>query len=122
VGTGLGAVLGSLGTGYLAYSDPQLAGFKLARKKLTIGPLKNPNFPWILLDRGLLFMVSILNRTHAQRGRLLVEEKHAGPSAQLSKTDRRLMAWHLQKVRWIGRTEGAISRLAEEIHKAMEKL
>lgn len=122
VGTGLGAVLGSLGTGYLAFSDPQVAGFKFARKTLTIGPLKNPNFPWILLDRGLLFMVSILNRTHAQRGRLLVEEKHGGPSSRLSKTDRRLIAWHLQKVRWIGRSEGSISRLAGEIRKAMEKL
>jgi hypothetical protein len=122
VGTGLGAVLGSLGTGYLAFSDPRVAGFKLARKKLTIGPLKNPNFPWILLDRGLLFMTNILNRTHAQRGRLLVEEKHGGPSARLSKTDKRLMAWHLQKIRWIGPGEGFIGRLADEIRKAMEKL
>lgn len=122
VGTGLGAVLGSLGTGYLAFSDPQVAGFRLARKAVTVGPLKSPNFPWILLDRGLLFMVSILNRTHAQRGRLLVDEKHAGPSSRLSKTDKRLIAWHLQKIRWIGPSEGSIGRLADEIRKAMEKL
>ncbi|WP_141734105.1 GTPase/DUF3482 domain-containing protein [Oligoflexus tunisiensis] len=122
VGTGVGAMLGSLGTGYLAFSDPQLAGFKLARRMLTIGPLKSPNFPWILLDRGLLFMISILNRTHAQRGRLLVDEKHGGPTARLSKTDKRMIAWVFQKVRWMGRTEGSTSRLATEIRKAMEQL
>jgi hypothetical protein len=122
VGTGVGAVLGSLSTGYLAFSDPEVAGFKLARKKLTIGPLKNPNFPWILLDRGLLFMRSILNRTHAQRGRLMVEEKHGGPTARMDKADKRIIAWHLQKIRWIGPSEGSISRLSAEIRKAMEKL
>jgi hypothetical protein len=122
VGTGLGAVLGTLGTGYLAFSDPRVAGFKLARKKLIIGPIRNPNFPWILLDRGLLFMRSILNRTHAQRGRLMVEEKHGGPTSRLDKADKHLIARHLQKIRWIGPGEGFISQLAAEIRKAMEKL
>jgi len=121
-GAGVGALLGGLGTGYLAFSDPQVAGFKLSRKALTIGPLKNPNFPWILLDRGLLFMTSILNRTHAQRGRLLVDEKHAGPSSRLTKSDKRTIAWLLQKARWVGRSEATASRLAAEIRKAMDKL
>ncbi|HYX31819.1 MAG TPA: GTPase/DUF3482 domain-containing protein [Oligoflexus sp.] len=121
-GAGVGAVLGGLGIGYFAFSDAQVAGLKLSRKTLTVGPLRNPNFPWIILDRGLLFMTSILSRTHAQRGRLLVDEKHAGPSSRLSKTEKRNIAWNLGKLRWIGRSEATSSGLATEIRKGMEKL
>lgn len=122
IGAGVGALLGGLGTGYLAFSDPQVAGFKLSRKILTIGPLKNPNFPWILLDRGLLFMTSILNRTHAQRGRLLVAEKHAGPSSRLSKSEQQSIVSLWQKTRWPGRNENRARPLAALIRKAMDKL
>ncbi len=121
-GAGVGAILGGLGSGYFAFSEPHLAGFKLSRKSLTVGPLKSPNFPWILLDRGLLFMTSILNRTHGKRGRLLVDEKHGGPSSRLTHGDKRTIGSLFQKARWFGRSEASCRRLALEIRKAMDQL
>jgi hypothetical protein len=87
---GAGTVLGALGGGIAAWfkggSLPDLrldlrGGVKLAGgegKSLTVGPPKNPNFPWILLDGALSRYQSMLARAHGRRDEEMLEGGDAG--------------------------------------------
>ncbi len=101
VGTGIGSLIGSLSSAYLAYSDPEIAGFKLGRKKRTIGPYKNPNFPWILIDRQIAFVKALMQRTHAQRGDMHGGvEGRQGISSHMSTKDKARLGFIFQSLRW----------------------
>ena len=72
---GTGLLLGALAGGGAAvyYSAQNLAsvrtlwsGFR-GDRTLAIGPHKNPNFPWVLLDRALLHWSTVSDRAHARR-------------------------------------------------------
>jgi hypothetical protein len=90
---GAGTVLGALGGGIAAWfkggSLPDLrisltGGMKLGTgegKSLTMGPPRNPNFPWILLDGVLSRYRRILARAHGRRD----EEILAGDDAGLTR-------------------------------------
>jgi hypothetical protein len=87
---GAGTVLGALGGGMAAWFKggnlPDLrldlrGGVKLASgegKALTVGPPKNPNFPWILLDGAISRYQSMLARAHGRRDEQLLEGGDAG--------------------------------------------
>jgi hypothetical protein len=62
---------------------------------LVIGPHKNPNFPWVLLDRALLHWATISDRAHARRDRVA-----------LAPTDK----------------HGIVLRLSDELRRALAKL
>lgn len=73
---GLGALLGGAGGGALAYfKGDALPTLSLAvgrraaigGRRLTLGPPKNPNFSWVLLDSVLIRYRLIVARTHALR-------------------------------------------------------
>jgi Domain of unknown function (DUF3482)/50S ribosome-binding GTPase len=72
---GTGLVLGGVAGGVAAayYSAQNLATVKTlwrgyrGDRVLEIGPHKNPNFPWVLLDRALLHWSTISDRAHARR-------------------------------------------------------
>jgi hypothetical protein len=72
---GAGIVLGGLVGGAAAayYSAQNLANVRTVwnglrgDRLLVIGPHKNPNFPWVLLDRALLHWSTIADRAHARR-------------------------------------------------------
>jgi hypothetical protein len=76
---GVFTVAGALGTGAAAWAKggnlPDLrldwrGGVTLATgegRALTLGPPRNPNFPWILLDGVLLHYRAILGRAHGRR-------------------------------------------------------
>ena len=76
---GIGAALGALTAGGAAWfkggSLPDLritltGGVKLGTgvgKSLTMGPPKNPNFPWVLLDGVLTRYRTVLARAHGRR-------------------------------------------------------
>jgi hypothetical protein len=82
---GAGTLFGSLGLGIMAWfkggSLPDLridlrGGMKLGTgegKSLTLGPPKNPNFPWILLDDALTRYRDILQRAHGRRDEAVLE-------------------------------------------------
>ena len=42
-------------------------GQRLGGRLLQIGPMTNPRFPWIVLDRALLYHDLVANRAHAKR-------------------------------------------------------
>lgn len=120
-GTGIGGLVGGLSSAYLAFSDPQLAGIKLGKKKRTVGPYKNPNFPWILIDRQTAFLQALLRRTHAERGELNFR-RHEGPSTQLSAKDKTRLGLLFHSLRWNLRVQGATESLDLELQKMFLKL
>jgi len=73
-----GSLLGGLvGAGSAAfYSAQRLATIENVKnyiaggQGLKIGPIKNDNFPWIVLDRALLHYHNVRDLTHARRERL----------------------------------------------------
>lgn len=87
---GIGAALGALTGGGAAWfkggSLPDLrisltGGMKLATgegKSLTVGPPKNPNFPWILLDGAITRYQRMLARAHGRRDEELLAGGETG--------------------------------------------
>lgn len=87
---GIGAALGALTGGGAAWfkggSLPDLrisltGGMKLGAgegKSLTMGPPKNPNFPWVLLDGVLTRYRRMLDRAHGRRDEELLEGGETG--------------------------------------------
>jgi hypothetical protein len=87
---GLSSYFGSQGVAQL-----EVLGRRLGGPVARIGPLRNPNFPWLLLDRALLHYGSIVRRPHARRDVLVLREdsKHGvvaglepGLQSRLSRT------------------------------------
>ncbi|MBS63446.1 DUF3482 domain-containing protein [Salinisphaera sp.] len=79
---GVGALIGGLGGGALAFfkgdAIPTLR-LDMARigplggQRITVGPPRNPNFAWVLLDSILIRYRQILSRAHARRGDAMLE-------------------------------------------------
>ena len=97
-GTAIGALLGGGTAWFKGGSLPDLrisltGGMKLGTgegKSLTLGPPKNPNFPWILLDGVLTRYRSMLARAHGRRD----EELLAGSDSSFTRafpSDRRAL-------------------------------
>ena len=88
-GTAIGALLGGGAAWFKGGNLPDLrisltGGVKLGTgegKSLTMGPPKNPNFPWILLDGVLTRYRSILARAHGRRD----EESLAGSDSSFTR-------------------------------------
>jgi len=63
-------------------------GQKFGKRELLIGPMRNLNFPYILLGRSLYYTYSISNRSHAVRDSLkLKQDEFFGE--QIFNSDRR---------------------------------
>lgn len=75
LGTVLGGVIGGIASwiGTERAVEMQVLGQSVGGRVATIGPLADPQFPWILLDRALLHFASIVGRAHAQRDSLRIE-------------------------------------------------
>jgi hypothetical protein len=104
---GLGTLLGGVGGGALAYfKGDALPTLSLAigrrgavgGRRLTLGPPKNANFAWILLDSVLIRYRLIVNRSHALRG----DGTLAATSEEASETVVKTLASARQKqlARW----------------------
>jgi GTPase Era involved in 16S rRNA processing len=72
LGSAIGAVVGgaSVMFGYDEVADMKLLGWKLGRRELQVGPIQNPNFPYILLQRTLYYAIEIASRPHADRSKI----------------------------------------------------
>lgn len=70
LGGAIGAIVGGT-SAYLGFdelSETKVLGMKLGRTYIEMGPMKNRNFPYILLGRSLYHLYVISNRSHAHRG------------------------------------------------------
>jgi GTPase Era involved in 16S rRNA processing len=74
MGSGLGALAGGV-TAWLT-SDRiariKVLGHPLGGKEISIGPMRNINFPYVALGRALLHQRIVEERTHARRGPLAI--------------------------------------------------
>lgn len=70
LGSAIGAVVGGVGAylGFNELAEVKVLGRTLGKKYLQMGPMKNRNFPYILLGRTLYHIVRVSNRSHAKRG------------------------------------------------------
>ena len=80
LGAGIGAVLGAVGTlasaGSLAKA--RVLGLPLGGYELNVGPITDPNLPWVLLGRALLHARLVAERNHAVRDGLVVDAQAGG--------------------------------------------
>jgi len=72
LGSIVGGVIGGVGAkfGFNNLYETKILGKKIGQRELIIGPMKNLNFPYILLGRSLYHASSIAKRSHALRDSL----------------------------------------------------
>jgi len=91
LGAGIGAALGAFGTlasaGSLA--KVRVLGLPLGGYELTVGPITDPNLPWVLLGRALLHARLVAERNHARREELVVDAQTGSHLAETIDAARR---------------------------------
>ncbi|MGD9159575.1 MAG: GTPase/DUF3482 domain-containing protein [Desulfobacteraceae bacterium] len=96
-----GAVGGALiGAGSVAYfstkrfaSIEHVSKFLKGSRFVRIGPHKNQNFPWVLLDRALLHYFTVRDFAHSRREKIIIRNsENAGIVKELKSGQRREMA------------------------------
>ncbi len=75
LGSAIGALVGGTGAffGFSELSDIKVLGQSLGKRYLETGPMKNMNFPYILLNRAFYHAVEVANRSHALRDSVKLE-------------------------------------------------
>ncbi len=111
-GAAVGGVLGWMGGGKLA--EFQILTFQMGGTLLQCGPTRHANFPFVLFGRARLHHALVAGRTHAQRGALEVDEKHAGSLNPLTDAQRKELAAAFRSVtRAKGEVEAEAAAAAE---------
>ncbi len=84
LGAGIGAALGAAGavSGANRLARVRVLGQPLGGHEVVIGPITDPNLPWVLLQRALLHVRLVAERNHARRD-LLVLEVESGDRASV---------------------------------------
>jgi hypothetical protein len=69
LGTGVGALLGGAGAliGGTELARVKVLGQTLGGRTLQVGPVKAPNFPWVMLGRAWVHHSLVAERNHARR-------------------------------------------------------
>lgn len=75
LGSGLGALAGSVSAWLTSdrIANFKVLGHSLGGKEISIGPMPNINFPYVILGRALLHRRIVEERTHAHRGPLAID-------------------------------------------------
>lgn len=87
LGAAIGSAVGFVGS-RLAWDrlvEVRVMGQSLGGRLLQIGPMTNPRFPWVVLDRAMLYHEVVANRAHAKRDaiELATADEQAGRVAKL---------------------------------------
>jgi GTP-binding protein EngB required for normal cell division len=77
LGSIVGGVVGGIGAifGFDNLYEVNILGQTLGKRELTVGPMQNLNFPYVLLGRGLYHASVIAKRSHAQRDALKLDSE-----------------------------------------------
>ncbi len=73
----IGGIVGGIGArvGFDNLYEVKILGQNLGKRELTVGPMKNLNFPYILLGRSLYHASVIAKRSHALRDSVELEDE-----------------------------------------------
>ena len=107
--TAVGSAAG-FATGRLALKG--LHNIGQAGDLLLIGPIKHPNFPWILLDRALLIYQAFVDRAHARREDVSLEI--AEQSRIVSSWDAKLQASFSRKFKRLASSRLSVAESVKE--------
>src|SRR5690606_26113254 len=92
---GMGAVFGAN-----RLAKVQLLGAPMGGMQLQVGPITNPNFPWVMLGRALLHHRLVAERNHARREALIVDASSGTHLSDSIESDvRRRMARAFKRIR-----------------------
>lgn len=121
LGAGLGALIGGVSAWVTAdrIGDIQVLGLPLGGKELSIGPMRNLNFPYVVLARALLHHRMIEDRTHAQRGPLELADQPGALQIADPESRRRLEKRFTQMRKPDPRKPELLDALAGEIERLM---
>ena len=77
LGAGIGAAIGAAGTlaGAGRLAKVRVLGQPVGGYELRVGPITDPNFPWVLLSRALLHAKLVAERNHARRESLALDAR-----------------------------------------------
>lgn len=139
---GFGALIGGAG-GLLAtlWKGKNLAEIKISNPlsvtgessaggvQLRAGPPKNPNFPWVVLDRILFQFEHLVTRAHGRRDRFVIdfsvlgdEKGHPGFAAQISGGPRRSLQQWFSAVSSKGRDKVEDGELFETVREILRRI
>jgi len=123
LGAGIGAMIGGVSAWVTAdrIADIKILGQPLGGKHLCIGPMRNINFPYVVLGRALYHHRMIEDRTHAHRDPLDLRQQ-PGRLQTIDKDHRRRLERIFVRLRRQDNTLNLdrVDALAAEIHTLME--
>ena len=76
LGTLIGGVVGGMGAmyGFNNLYELKVLGQSVGRRELSVGPMQNLNFPYVVLGRALYHASLLAKRSHATRGAIDLQE------------------------------------------------
>lgn len=121
IGAGIGAVSSLWAWNQL--TQVRVLGQTLGGTLLQVGPVREPNFPWVVLDRALLYHEAVAGRAHARRDPIKLEngEGRLGPTSKLDRATRGRLGGCFDRLRkksdplTIEHAREELARMIEEI-------
>ncbi|MGE0383196.1 MAG: DUF3482 domain-containing protein [Gammaproteobacteria bacterium] len=105
LGAGIGAAVGAIGTlaGANRLAKVEVLGRPLGGYELQVGPITDPNLPWVLLGRALLHVKLIAERNHARREAFVMDAQAGAHLADaIDPTRRRTLDAKFRRLRGEG--------------------
>ena len=118
LGALVGGVVGGVGAklGFNNLYNVKILGQKVGKRELIIGPMKNLNFPYILLGRALYHASIIAKRSHALRQSIKLEDDELFTEQVLNSDIRKKLEKVHEKLR---KDESVDDELLEEYKKVI---
>jgi hypothetical protein len=121
LGTVIGGVVGGAAAywGGLRIAEVRVLGQNVGGRVAIVGPVRDANFPWIVLDRALAHFESVTTRAHAQRDLLAIPRPtgKVGASSRFDAAERSALGTIFGTMRSRGApvAEEAVQELAERL-------
>jgi len=125
LGTVIGGVVGGAAAywGGLKIAEVRVLGQSVGGRVAVVGPVRDANFPWIVLDRALAHYESVAKRAHAQRDVLDATQPGAkvGASSRFDAPERSGLGAMFAKTRARGApaSEESVEALAHRIGRLL---
>jgi len=122
LGAGIGAAVGAAGAiaGAGRLAKIEVLGRPLGGHDLKVGPMTDPNLPWVLLARAMLHVQLVAERNHARREALVIEATSTeNPGTAIDAAARRQIDSLFRRIR---RTGGDDAKVREALAEAIAEI